>query len=57
MNDALENHKGGISIGGRIFINFPFADDKRKKKLMTLKPVWIQRWILSLIDKSNDTQH
>ena len=27
MSDALEYHKGSVSIGGRIFINFRFADD------------------------------
>ena len=27
MSGALEDHKGSVSIGGRIFINFRFADD------------------------------
>ena len=27
MTDALENHKGTFSIGGRTITNLPFADD------------------------------
>ena len=26
MSDALEDHKGSVSIGGMIFINFRFDD-------------------------------
>ena len=26
MNDALEDHKGSVNIGDRIFIKFRFAD-------------------------------
>ena len=26
MSDALEDHKGSVNIGCRIFINFHFAD-------------------------------
>ena len=27
MSDALADHKGSVSIGGRILINLRFADD------------------------------
>ena len=27
MKDALENHEGTVSIGGRTITNFRFADD------------------------------
>ena len=27
MKDALEDHEGTVSIGGRTIINFRFADD------------------------------
>ena len=27
MSDALEDHKCRVNIGGRVFINFRFADD------------------------------
>ena len=27
MTDALENHKGSVSIGGRTLTNLHFADD------------------------------
>ena len=40
MSDALEDHNDSVSIGGRIFINFSFADDivliVKRKKLMKL---------------------
>ena len=27
MSDVLEDHKGSVSIGGRILINFHYGDD------------------------------
>ena len=27
MTDALEDHKGTVSTGGKTMTNFPFADD------------------------------
>ena len=27
MCEALDDHKGSVSIGGRLIINFRFADD------------------------------
>ena len=44
MNDALENHKGTVSIGDRTIANLRFADDidglegKEKELQGTAKP-------------------
>ena len=40
VTDALEDHEGTVSIGGRKIINFRFADDMTR-----LKPVWIDKSI------------
>ena len=66
MSDALEDHKGSVSIGGRMFINLRFTDDivvnaecySSSDKADDILTVWIQpvhgtRWRLGLTIMTN----